>query len=119
MKILIINAGSSSLKYQLIDMTDESVLAKGIVERIGNEGSNLAHRFGGGLAVHQVDLDVVQLRMVGFAAPPRQRDDLVAAGEELLAEQTWPQRVGFIVELLVDHRIEAGREVAEGSAITT
>ena len=35
MKVLVINAGSSSLKYQLIDMTDESVLAKGNCERIG------------------------------------------------------------------------------------
>ncbi len=49
MKILIINAGSSSLKYQLIDMQDESVLAKGLVERIGIEGSNLAHKYGEGL----------------------------------------------------------------------
>ena len=39
MKVLVINAGSSSLKYQLIDMTDESVLAKGNCERIGTEGS--------------------------------------------------------------------------------
>ena len=39
MKILVINAGSSSLKYQLIDMTDESVLAKGNCERIGTDGS--------------------------------------------------------------------------------
>ena len=35
MKILVINAGSSSLKYQLLDMTDESVLCKGSIERIG------------------------------------------------------------------------------------
>ena len=35
MKVLVINAGSSSLKYQLIDMTDESVIAKGICERVG------------------------------------------------------------------------------------
>lgn len=35
MKVLVINAGSSSLKYQLMDMRDESVLAKGVVERIG------------------------------------------------------------------------------------
>ena len=47
MKILIINAGSSSLKYQLIDMQDESVLAKGLVERIGIEGSKLTHKYGG------------------------------------------------------------------------
>lgn len=48
MKILIINAGSSSLKYQLIDMTDESILAKGIVERIGIPGGKLCHSFGDG-----------------------------------------------------------------------
>ncbi len=46
MKILVINAGSSSLKYQLIDMTDESVIAKGLCERIGIEGSLLTHKFG-------------------------------------------------------------------------
>lgn len=37
MKILVINCGSSSLKYQLMDMTDESVLCKGAIERIGME----------------------------------------------------------------------------------
>ena len=47
MKILIINAGSSSLKYQLIDMDGEKVLAKGLVERIGIEGSNLTHKYDG------------------------------------------------------------------------
>ena len=41
MKILVINAGSSSLKYQLIDMTDESVIAKGICERVGDNGSSI------------------------------------------------------------------------------
>lgn len=43
MKILVVNAGSSSLKYQLMDMTDESVKAKGVVERIGQSGSFLKH----------------------------------------------------------------------------
>lgn len=38
MKIFVVNAGSSSLKYQLIDMENESVLAKGICERIGTTG---------------------------------------------------------------------------------
>ncbi len=42
--VLIINAGSSSLKYQIIDMTDESVKAKGLVERIGIEGGKLTHK---------------------------------------------------------------------------
>lgn len=44
MKLLVINAGSSSLKYQLYDMTDESVLAKGLVERIGMDSSILTHK---------------------------------------------------------------------------
>ena len=44
MNILVLNCGSSSLKYQLIDMDDESVLAKGLVERIGIEGSILTHK---------------------------------------------------------------------------
>lgn len=43
MKILVINAGSSSFKYQLIDMTDESVIAKGLCERIGTAG-NIKHK---------------------------------------------------------------------------
>ncbi len=43
MKILIVNAGSSSLKYQLVDMDGEKVLAKGLVARIGIEGSSLTH----------------------------------------------------------------------------
>jgi acetate kinase len=43
MKILVINCGSSSLKYQLIDMNGEEVLAKGLVERIGIEGSRIKH----------------------------------------------------------------------------
>ncbi|MDU5368485.1 acetate kinase [Finegoldia magna] len=47
MKVLVINCGSSSLKYQLFDMTDESVLCKGLVERIGIEGSKLTHKVNG------------------------------------------------------------------------
>lgn len=43
MKILVINCGSSSLKYQLINMEDESVICKGICERIGIEGSFIKH----------------------------------------------------------------------------
>ena len=43
MNILVVNAGSSSLKYQLFDMNDERVLAKGTVERIGIENSKITH----------------------------------------------------------------------------
>ncbi|MDD6282006.1 MAG: acetate kinase [Oribacterium sp.] len=47
MKILVINCGSSSLKYQLIDMDTEAVLAKGLCERIGIAGSKLTHKVPG------------------------------------------------------------------------
>ena len=43
MKILVINCGSSSLKYQLIDMEGENVMAKGLCERIGIPGSKMKH----------------------------------------------------------------------------
>ncbi len=47
MKILVINAGSSSLKYQLIDMETEKAIAKGVCERIGIDGSFLNHKANG------------------------------------------------------------------------
>ena len=47
MKVLVINCGSSSLKYQLIDMSTEESLAQGLVERIGIEGSVLTQKVEG------------------------------------------------------------------------
>ena len=47
MKILVINCGSSSLKYQLIDMSDEHVMAKGNFERIGEDEAFLTHKVNG------------------------------------------------------------------------
>ena len=47
MKILVINCGSSSLKYQLIDMSNEASLAQGLVERIGSNGSILTQKVEG------------------------------------------------------------------------
>ncbi len=44
MKVLVVNAGSSSLKYQLFDMDNGTVLGKGICERIGGEGSLIEHK---------------------------------------------------------------------------
>lgn len=54
MKVLVINAGSSSLKFQLYDMTDESVLAKGKVERIGMESAILTFEPAGKPEVREV-----------------------------------------------------------------
>jgi len=47
MNVLVINCGSSSLKYQLLDMTTEKVMAKGLAERIGIDGSVLTHEAAG------------------------------------------------------------------------
>lgn len=44
MKVLVVNCGSSSIKYQLFEMNDESVVAKGLVERIGLDGAVLTHQ---------------------------------------------------------------------------
>ncbi len=44
MKVLVVNCGSSSIKYQVMDMTDESVQAVGLVDRVGIPGSTLEHK---------------------------------------------------------------------------
>ena len=48
MKVLVINCGSSSLKYQFIDSENGNVIAKGICDRIGNEGSSIDYKKGSG-----------------------------------------------------------------------
>ena len=47
MKVLVLNSGSSSLKYQVIDMKTEETLAKGYFERIGQSNSFLTHKVNG------------------------------------------------------------------------
>lgn len=56
MKVLVINSGSSSLKYQLIDMETEEVIAKGNCERIGIDGSKLVHKAKGQEVVVEQDM---------------------------------------------------------------
>ncbi len=56
MKILVINSGSSSLKYQLIDMETEGVLAKGLCERIGIANSNFVYKAHGQTIEQQIDM---------------------------------------------------------------
>lgn len=56
MKILVVNAGSSSLKYQLIDMDTEKVIAKGGCERIGIRGSKLTHKTSRGETAIEKDM---------------------------------------------------------------
>lgn len=57
MKILVINAGSSSVKYQLIDMATDALMAKGICERIGIDGGTFKHQVPGKDA-YKVNVDM-------------------------------------------------------------
>ncbi len=55
MKVLVINAGSSSIKYQLFDMPGRDILAKGMIERIGSPDAQLVHNYNGQKHVAQVE----------------------------------------------------------------
>lgn len=55
MKVLVINCGSSSLKYQLIDSDTEAVIAKGLCERIGIDGK-LTHQTMGRISIQWMPL---------------------------------------------------------------
>lgn len=88
MDVLVINCGSSSLKYQLMNMNDESVLAKGLVERIGMDGSVLKHE------VPEKEKAVIKVPM----------NDHKAALKEVL-------------KALVDEKIGAIKDLAEIHAV--
>ena len=81
MKILVINAGSSSIKYQLFNMDDRSVLAAGLVERIGEAEGQIKHKDHRDASVvnvlpipdHQAGLNMVaQLLLEGVIASPKE-----------------------------------------------
>ena len=57
MKILSINSGSSSLKFSLFDMKDESIIASGLFERIGIEGSNYCIKYNGEKISQELELN--------------------------------------------------------------
>ncbi|HJC87023.1 MAG TPA: acetate kinase, partial [Candidatus Eisenbergiella intestinigallinarum] len=104
MKILVINCGSSSLKYQLIDSDTEAVLAKGLCERIGIDGSNIAHQPAGGEKVKEM------------ADMPDH-----TAAVKLVIEKLTDEKVGVIGSLseidAVGHRVVHGGENFSGSVL--
>jgi len=106
MKVLVINAGSSSLKYQLIDMDNENVLAKGLCERIGIEGSKLNHTPNGGDKV-VISQDMpdhgVAIKLV--------LDALTDKDHGVIADMSEISAVG--------HRVVHGGEVFSGSVLIT
>ncbi len=92
MKILVVNAGSSSLKYQLIEMTDEKVIAKGNCERIGIDGHIKHTAFDG--RVYEADCTfpthteafekVVEVLTTGDAAVIKSMDEIAAVGHRIV-----------------------------------
>ena len=92
MKILVINCGSSSLKYQLIDMEGETVMAKGLCERIGIPGSRLKHEVPGkedyvvetDLPDHSVAVKLVVDALTGEYGVVKSVEDIGAIGHRVL-----------------------------------
>lgn len=90
MMTLVINAGSSSLKYQLIEMETETSLVQGLCERIGIDG-RIIHKYNGEkhtydipLENHKVALDkVVELLTTGDTACIKDKSDIVAIGHRM------------------------------------
>ena len=92
MIILVVNAGSSSLKYQLLDMKDESVLAKGNCDRIGIDG-NISHKTRDGKAVNESCAfpthteafeKLVSVLTTGEAAVIKSLDEISAVGHRIV-----------------------------------
>lgn len=104
MNILVINAGSSSLKYQLIDMESKVVLAKGLVERIGLSGSRLKHQ------PHDKDNTIIE-------SPIRNHAEAIKVVVSALVSETW----GVIRSMkeigAVGHRVVHGGENFSGSVM--
>jgi acetate kinase len=106
MKILVLNCGSSSLKYQLFDMTDASILAKGLVERIGIPDSCICH-------------------ITGTSEPILRKVEIADHTESILSvlEMLQNSAVGVIEHLdelaAVGHRVVHGGEKNTSSAIVT
>lgn len=88
MKVLVINAGSSSLKYQLIDMTNEAVLAKGLCDRIGIENS--------------------------FIKQSRGTEDAVVINKVLLNHK---DAIAAVISALTDEKIGVIKSMSEISAV--
>jgi acetate kinase len=92
MKILILNAGSSSLKYQLIDMDGDKLLAKGLIERIGIEGSCISQKVGdkvfSAAAPMKTHTDGIQWMLKGLTDPVKgavkSMDEIGAVGHRVL-----------------------------------
>ncbi len=97
MKILVVNAGSSSLKYQLISMTEEIVLAKGLCDRIGLPGSLIKHK------THDDRTVTKEIEMADHK-------DAIASLIKVLTHEQWGVIKSLDEILAVGHRVVHGGE---------
>ena len=101
MKILVINCGSSSLKYQLFNMDDHSVMAKGLCERIGIEGSLLKHT--------KTGMDTVEMEK-----PMENHKDAVALVLDMLVDDKYGVITDVSEITAVGHRVvHAGQKYSD------
>ena len=119
MIILVVNAGSSSLKYQLIDMKDESVIAKGNCDRIGIDG-HLSHKTADGRTVEE-DCNfpthaeaferLVQALTTGDAAVISSMDEVSAVGHRVVQGAEIFTKTTLVTDEVIDE-IENLKELA-------
>lgn len=103
MKILIVNAGSSSLKYQLINMDNEATIAQGMIERIGIEGGKLTQKANGEKRVIMSDM--------------KDHLDAVAMMIQVLTDKDYGVITSMDEVGAVGHRVVQGGELFTASAV--
>lgn len=110
--VLVINSGSSSIKYQLIDPTTGDAIAKGLVERIGESEGHIQHRHGddvvdvnGPVADHEVGMREV-LRLFDEVGPSLAEAHIVAVGHRIVQGGKYFDGPALITDEVRD-RIEA------------
>ena len=103
MKILIVNAGSSSLKYQLINMDNEATIAQGMIERIGIEGGKLTQKANGEKRVIMSDM--------------KDHLDAVAMMIQALTDKVYGVITSMDEVGAVGHRVVQGGELFTASAV--
>ena len=110
MKILVINCGSSSLKYQLIDMEGETVLCKGLCERIGIEGSKITHQANGGKWSVEVPfpthteafMKVVEMMTTGEGAVVADKSEIGAIGHRVVQGAEFFTKSEIVTDAIID-----------------
>jgi acetate kinase len=92
MKVLVVNCGSSSIKYQLLEMDTETVLAQGLLERIGLAEAKLTHKHGDKkeeikrpVRDHEEGMEMIVKALThGDASPIRSVEEIAAVGHRVV-----------------------------------